>query len=144
MKELPKAIIPNIQAWLSIAKTKQIAPTKQPFICIHFTDIQVNGLSGEWYVDVGGKVGVYLRNGRRTKLMEYIIAEFKKVGRVVDDVRTYSGTAAPTHLLRGNSFYRRVSLDDPVAVVSHPRLDVSITIQVPPWDNRSYEKEKLQ
>lgn len=105
------------------------SPFKQPFLFIRFGPNEYNGRGYGWYVDVDGKIGLYLKDPKTTgsevnrmsdatDLMKDIVSQLAKQGKVVSSIGTYKGSAGPTHILRNGALFRRVCLNDPAGIIS--------------------------
>lgn len=108
----------------------------QPFLFISFLEPkELNGKSRGWYVDVDGRIGLYLRSAvytvrgedeqrieDATPLLRKIINAFENLGIIVSHIGVYRGSGGPTHILRNGVFFRRMDMDNLVRKVERAVL----------------------
>ncbi len=95
-------------------------PFKQPFLVLQMTPTRTT--EGEWMVDVGGKINMYLTPRKdtppksevsdlvleTTPLLKELCRELKRQGYPVYAVRTYKGSGGPGYILRHGAFFKRM------------------------------------
>ncbi len=95
-------------------------PFKQPFLVL--TLASPGGDPVRWYVDVDGKIDLYLsesevrggseidRSDDATELLKSMMEHFQRFGRAIEHVGSYEGSAGPSHVLCNGIFFERTSI----------------------------------
>jgi hypothetical protein len=80
---------------------------EQPFLCLRTTTKNV-GCVGDMYIDVGGKVKLYINNNNKptSKLIE-LCKLLASRGHKVTHFGTYEGSAGPNYILKCGALFTR-------------------------------------
>lgn len=113
------------------------SPTMQPYLVLHF---QGDNCAKEWFIDVEGKIDLYLKNytsimstkrqlplaakrhlpgvfnwmTQATPLLQEMMRELASMNRVVNRVSAYEGSCGTNYVLRNGQFFKWFD----------PRLDI--------------------
>ena len=79
------------------------SPFMQPFLVLVFGD----NASDEWYIDVDGKVDLYVQEKHPTPLLAELCSLIHSRGLTVKQFWLYEGSAGPTHIFRNGAIFRR-------------------------------------
>jgi hypothetical protein len=103
------------------------SPFVQPFLLIRFRQMVLHGLNSGWFVDIDGKVNLYIKEcahvrieehanylEQATPLLQAMVEEFLLHGWDVTHVGIYKGSVGPTHVLRNGAIFKRIDWAQPL------------------------------
>jgi len=103
------------------------SPLVQPFLVLHFRG---DRCSHEWFIDVDGKIDLYLKNytavrdalrknrlygpvnwmSQATDLLQAMMQELAAKNRIVNRVSAYEGLAGANYILRNGQFFKWIDV----------------------------------